>query len=93
MYCVRVSLRTVIPCATLKGRGSWAISIYLCLELKWVDCVDLSDSDGEEGEISRDSNEIFLLLSVESKTIKTGYVALVAEIQVWYFLMLSTAPF
>ncbi len=57
--------------------------------------MDLSDSDGEEareteeGEISRDSNEIFLLSSVESKTIKTGYVALVAEIQVWYFLMLS----
>jgi hypothetical protein len=49
----------------------------------------LSDSEGEEGEISRDSNEIFLLSSVESKTIKTGYVALVAEIQVWYLLMLS----
>jgi hypothetical protein len=29
MYCVRVSLWTVNPFATLKRRGSWVISVYL----------------------------------------------------------------
>ncbi len=33
MYCVKVSLWTVknIPCATLKRKGSWVISVYLLI--------------------------------------------------------------
>jgi len=49
-----------------------------------VDCVDL-DSEGEEteeGEINREEEEIFLLVAVETKTLKAGYISLVAEIQV-----------
>jgi hypothetical protein len=43
MYCGRVSLSVDsqnIPCATLKRRGSWVISVYL-----WVYCTSFPDPE------------------------------------------------